>query len=525
MSSSGKRVVVLFLSVLLVVFCFAGLATASNKDTLIIGKGTEALGMDPQDLTDTPSEEVCHSIYEGLVAFDEKMKIEPRLATNWDISEDGKTWAFHLREGVTFHSGSPFNAEAVKKNFDRILSGKYKRSSLYTPIVESVEVKDEYTVVFKLKTSFGAFLNILAHTAGLILDPKGIDEGTDFVRNPSGTGPFMLDEWMQGDYIALKAFDKYWGGKPKLAKAIFKTIPEDSARGMMIETGEIDVAEQVPPQDVERLKSNKDVDMRVEPSVVVQFLTLNCQDEFLKNVHVRQAIFMAIDREAICKNILMGFATPVDSMVAPLVNGYSEVEALSYDPEKAKVLLAEAGWKDDNGDGVLDKDGKPLEIKLLTHGRNTPALKVPEAVQAYLSQIGIGAKMVVMDWGAFLAETRKPVEENTTQISFYGWSPSTGDADWVYRPLAMSDQWVPEGANRALYANKEVDEAIMIGFSSVDQEVRRQAYAKAQTIINQEIPWLPLYARMNLHAVRKNIHKVRLSPLDFVEVTHETFKD
>lgn len=181
-----------------------------------------------------------------------------------------------------------------------------------------------------------------------------------------------------------------------------------------METGEIDVAEQVPPQDVARLKESKKIDMRIGPSVMVQFLALNCQDEILKDVKVRQAIFMAIDREAICKNIMMGFATPVNSMVAPLVNGYSEVEGLPYNPEKAKALLAEAGWKDSNGDGILEKDGKTLHVKLLTHGRNTPALKIPEAVQAYLSKIGMDAKMAVMDWGTFLAETRKPVEENTS---------------------------------------------------------------------------------------------------------------
>ncbi|MDD2206068.1 MAG: glutathione ABC transporter substrate-binding protein [Aminobacterium sp.] len=525
MGVSVKRSLILVLTVLLVVFCFAGIAAASSKDTLLIGKGTEALGMDPQDLTDTPSEEVCHSIYEGLVSFDEEMKIQPRLATSWDISEDGKTWTFHLREGVTFHSGTPFNAEAVKKNFDRILSGKYKRSSLYAPIVDSVEVKDEYTVVFNLKTSFGAFLNILSHTAGLILDPKGVDENRDFVRNPSGTGAFMLDEWLQGDYIALKAYDKYWGGKPKLKKVIFKTIPEDSARAMMMETGEIDVAEQVPPQDVARLKESKKIDMRIGPSVMVQFLALNCQDEILKDVKVRQAIFMAIDREAICKNIMMGFATPVNSMVAPLVNGYSEVEGLPYNPEKAKALLAEAGWKDSNGDGILEKDGKTLHVKLLTHGRNTPALKIPEAVQAYLSKIGMDAKMAVMDWGTFLAETRKPVEENTSQVIYYGWSPSTGDADWVYRPLTLSDQWVPNGANRTFYANKEVDEAVMMGFSSVDQEVRRQAYARAQTIMNEEVPWVPIYTRSNLTAVNRGVHDIMLIPLDFVKVTNTTYKD
>ena len=522
----GRKGLLLALLTALAATSFTAAAFGGSKE-LVIAKSREALALDPQDISDTPSEEINHAIYEGLVTFDEKLNVVPMLAKEWSHSEDGLEWTFKLKEGIAFHSGTPFDAEAVKVNFDRILNGKYKRTSLYAPVIKEISVVDDHTVKFTLKESFGPFLNVLAHTAGLILDPSYVQDpkkNESIKHRPSGTGPFMLDEWEQGDYIALKANKKYWQGKPKIDRLVFRTVPEDSARAMMIETGEVDIAEQIPPTDVERLLKNKKVDMKVLPSIVVQFVGVNCQNEVLKDPAVRRALAYSIDRQAICDKILMGYAEPVNSMVAPLVNGYSEVSGFTYDPEKAKATLEEAGWADSDGDGIRDKDGKKLTVEFWTHGRDTLSLKVPQAVQSFASAVGFDCKMKVMDWGAFLAATRKPVEESTSQLMWLGWSPSTGDADWVYRPLVHSDYWQPKGPNRPFYSNEIVDENIMVGFHSVDQDERREAYRKAQEILNQELPWIPLYTRKTLHAFSKKLEKVEYLPLDFVVISHETDK-
>ncbi len=527
MTHMGKKALTLLFATALLVCGAAGAALAGDKE-LVIAKSREALALDPQDITDTPSEEVNRAVYEGLVTFDEKLNVVPMLASEWTYSEDGMEWTFKLRENVTFHSGAPFNAEAVKINFERILNGKYKRTSLYEPVIAKVEAIDEHTVKFTLKEPFGAFLNVLAHTAGLILDPTYVqDESKNAAikHKPSGTGPFMLDEWEQGDFIALKAYKNYWQGAPKLDRVIFKTVPEDSARAMMIETGEADVAEQIPPTDVERLLKNKKVDMKVLPSIVVQFIGINCQNEILKDPAVRLALAYSIDRQSICDKILLGYAEPVDSMVAPLVNGYSEVKGFTYDPEKARAILKEAGWIDSDKDGIREKDGKKLTVEFWTHGRDTLSLKVPQSVQAFANAVGFDCQMKVMDWGAFLAATGKGLEESTSQLMWLGWSPSTGDADWVYRPLVHSDYWQPAGPNRPFYKNEAVDEAIMIGFRSVDQNERKEAYKKAQEILNIELPWIPLYTRKTLHAFSAGLHNVEYLALDFVIVTHETYKD
>lgn len=237
---------VIALSVMLAFFVVAPSgAMAAMK--LVVGQGVEPVALDPADVTDNPSEEVCHHIYEGLIGFDENMNIIPKLATDWSVSEDGKTWTFHLKKGVKFHSGADFNAEAVKKSFDRILAGGLKRSSLYKPVIGEVKVVDDYTVQFILPESFGPFLHTLCHTAGLIVDPSLIDAKADVRRKPSGTGPFKFKEWAVGDQIKLAAFDGYHGGKAKLDELVFKVVPEDASRTMMLETGELDVAERISP--------------------------------------------------------------------------------------------------------------------------------------------------------------------------------------------------------------------------------------------------------------------------------------
>ncbi len=508
----------LFFVTLVLVFGLLSTFAFAGGKSLIVGQGVEPVGLDPQDVTDNPSYEVARHIYEGLVEFTPDLKIAPCLAEKWDVSKDGLTWTFYLRKGVKFHSGAPFNAEAVKKNFDRIINGKFKRTSLYKPIIDSIEVVDEYTVRFKLKVPFGAFLHILSHGAGLILDPTLIDKGADIKHHPSGTGPFVFKEWIPGDHITLLANKNYWRkDKVKLSKIIFKTIPEDTSRTMMLETGELDIAERISPFDVPRLKKNKKVKVEIAPSLRVVYMLIN--NVKFSDARVRQAFNYAVDKEAICKNILKGLGEPAHSPLAPLTWGYADAGYYKYDPEKAKALLAEAGWKDTDGDGILDKDGKKFVLKLYTpHGRYLMDYKVVEAVQGYLQKIGIEAKLHTADWATYLASLRKPPEEAKYDLALLGWAPSTGDGDWVLRPLFHSKYWAPKGPNRAFYKNPEVDKLIMEGMTTVDPEKRKEAYRKAQEIIMKDAPWLFLHVQKNVIAYRTNIKNVVELPLEILVV-------
>jgi len=199
------------------------------------------------------------------------------------------------------------------------------------------------------------------------------------------------------------------------------------------------------------------------------------------------------------------------------VNGYAPVKGYEYKPEKAKSLLEEAGWKDPDGDKVLEKDGKKLELRLWSpNGRYPMDLKTAEAVQAYLKAVGIDAKLSTMDWAAYLAATSRKPEENQSQIFLMGWSPSTGDSDWVLRPLFHTNQWVPGGGNRSFYSNPEVDKYVDFGMTENDPEKRKEAYRKAQELIIEDAGWLTMFVLDNVNGRRKNVKGLVESPLELI---------
>ncbi|MDR1732933.1 MAG: ABC transporter substrate-binding protein [Synergistaceae bacterium] len=507
---------------LFVFFSSVGVAGALDKDTLVVVKSTEVITMDPHDTTDTPSEDLNHKIYESLVGLDQDLKLFPLLAEEWALSGEGKIWTFKLRKGIKFHSGAPFNAEAVKVNFDRVLKGNFKRTPLYAPVIEDVQVVDEYTVVFNLKEPFGPFLNILAHSAGLIVDPtyvKDPEKSAAMKKNPSGTGPFMFEEWEPGDYIGLKAFKDYWQGEPKLKKVLWKVAPEGSSRGMMAEAGDAHVVHSVNASDVERLQKHKDLYIESRPGLSVQYLVVNVRNPILSDRNVRKALAYSIDRDSLCQKVLKGQATPAHVLIAPTVNGYGgKGITIPFDIEKAKALLEESGWKDD-GSGIRSKDGKKLSLDLWTSLQGSP---LPEVFQGFARTVGMELKIEVMDWATINSRIRVAPEQGKSQVFIFGWSPSTADADWAYRPLLHSSMFPPSGSNYGYYANDFVDENIMIGMKASDNAARVEAYRKIDQQVLEDFPRIPVYIPHTPYAIRKEVKNIEISPLNFIGITHLT---
>ncbi|EFB91716.1 ABC transporter, substrate-binding protein, family 5 [Pyramidobacter piscolens W5455] len=502
----------------------AGPVLALDKDVLTIVKSAEIISLDPQDITDTPSEDLNRKIYEGLVDFNMSLDVVPKLAKSWEISEDRLTWTFKLREGVTFHSGAPFNAEAVKVNFDRILNGRYKRTSLYQPIIKEVRVVDEYAVAFDLKQPFGPFLNNLAHTAGLILDPSYVKDpakNAKIKRQPSGTGPFKFEEWEPGDYVKMSAFEDYWQGKPKLSGLIYKFAPEASTRAMLVETGEAHVAQAVDTNDVERLKTRDDVEMRIFPNITVYTLVVNTSDAILGDVRVRRALSHSIDRQGICDKILHGNAVPAYRIISPMINcAAGQNNMIAYDPELSKKLLAEAGWDKIGEDGIrMNAEGKRLSVELWTSSKSAI---IPEAYIGFARAVGMEIKLQAMDWATLNSRIELPEKKNKAQIFMMGWSPSTGDADWVYRPLLASWLVPPTGQNQSFYRNEIVDQGIRDGMRESDNALRKAAYEKIEEQLIADQPRIPIYSIKNLYAVRREVKNLDIYPINFVMVNHLT---
>ncbi|MEW6045347.1 MAG: glutathione ABC transporter substrate-binding protein [Bacillota bacterium] len=486
----------------------AALPSAAAAQTITVATGTDAVRLDPPDMTDNPSETVLRHIMDGLVEFDERLNIRPALAERWEFANDGKDVIFYLRKGVRFHDGTPFNAQAVKANFDRILTSKLRRTALYAPYVDSVEARDAYTVVFHLKFPFGAFLHHLAHGAGLIQSPANIQRwGEKVGQHPVGTGPYRFVEWIPGDHITLEANPEYWRGRPKADRIVFRVVPEDATRVFQLQTGEADVITFVPPSEVPRLQAGAETNVLVRDSLRVIYVGFNTQRKPFDDPRVRQAINYAINKELIVSQVLGGFAQVSDSPMAPLVNGYCSTGGYPYDPQKARELLRAAGYP-----GGLD-------VTLWApQGRYLKDYETAVAIQAMLQQVGVRAQLRTFEWATYLRNIFDvPKEQATYQMFLLGWAPSTGDADWVVRPLLHSSSH-PPGDNASYYSNPAVDRLIEQGMRVSDPAARAQVYCEAQKQIVADAPWAFLHVLKQIVGVRSNLQGVKVLPIEIVLV-------
>ncbi len=318
---------------------------AVRGGTLTFATGADPDNLDPQNTQSNPGEQVNRMMHENLVRFSAKMQLEPALAESWVASKDGLAWTFKLRKGVKFHDGTSFDAKAVKYFFDRVLGDeKPFKASLYTPVVQGAEVIDDSTVRVILKQPFGAFLFIMAHSAGAIVSPAAHQKwGKDLALHPVGTGPFKFVEWVKGDHVTMERHDGYWGGAPNLDRVVVKTVREDQARVLMLESGDADLIVNIPTEEIPRLRKDARFTIESSPTARALFIAINVKKKPFDDVRVRQALNYAVNRDAIVKELFQNNAQVIASHVSPLQNGYAQLSGYAYDPKKAKELLAQAG--------------------------------------------------------------------------------------------------------------------------------------------------------------------------------------
>ncbi|HPE69507.1 MAG TPA: glutathione ABC transporter substrate-binding protein [Thermotogota bacterium] len=508
-----KFLVVAFFVSLFAVFGFA----ENYGGDFVYAMGADAVTLLPANMSDNPSEAVCRHIFDGLVEFAEDMEIVPALAKSWEISEDGTVYTFHLQQGVKFHDGAAFNAQAVKTYFDWIVASNVKRTSLYEPYIKQINVVDENTVEFVLHFSFGGFTSTLAHGAGLIVSPAMIakygDDVGELGKHPSGTGPFALEVWKRAEVIQVRANEDYWKGRPYLDSIEFRVIPEDITRVIQVQSGDADLTMRVPPIMKRRLEGDKNLTLRNDPSLRVIYLGFNMRKAPLDNVLVRQAFNYAIDKEKLCSVIMRGLATPSDSPLSPNTWGYAPTGGYPYDPAKARELLKQAGYDE-------------LDIVLSTpRGRYLQDYETIIAVQAMLADSNINADVQPMEWGEYINFLFTEPENSNYEVFLLGWAPSTGDADWVLRPLFSSDNLPPSGDNNTFYNNPKVDELIQAGMRESDPEARHAIYAEAQQIIVEDAGWAFLYNLNQLVVFNNKVQGVEVLPIEIVLVKNAWFEN
>jgi glutathione transport system substrate-binding protein len=457
------------------------LAKKDGKD-VTIAVADNFISMDPHDTNDTLSYSAQKTMLEGLVGFDKDMKVIPVLAESFTASDDAKEFTFKLRKGIKFHDGTPFNAEAVKANIDRLANpdNNLKRHSLFA-LVKETQIVDENTVKVVLSEPFGAMINNFAHPAAMMISPKALETyGKDVSQHPVGTGPFKFEEWDQSDHLKVVKNEEYWkDGYPKVDSISFKPTPENGARVAMLQTGEADFIYPVPTEQAEDLNGKDGIVVENKQSIVVRYLSMNTLKKPYSDPKVRQAINYAINKEAFVKVVMNGFATPLDSVIAPNVQYYSKQEQYKFNIEKAKELLKEAGY----ADGFTAK---------LWGSNNSQTGKGMEFIQQQLAQIGVKVEIVPMESGTMADKIWSVQDPNKAEIELYygGWSPSTGDADWGIRPLVGGqDAFPPKSYNTAYYNSDEVNQAIKDALATADPEKRKAAYEKAQATIWKDAPW------------------------------------
>lgn len=454
--------------------------SSSSKNEIRVGLDVDAGSMDPRLANDSTGKRVTDLVFDGLVRLSTNLEPQPSLAEEWE-NPDSKTWIFKLRKGVTFHDGEPFTAEDVKYTFDKILDPEFQAPfiTLYQPI-ESVEILDEHTVQFNLNQPYAPLLSYL--DIGIV--PKHIGEKNDqsLSTNPIGTGPYKMMGWEKNSKINFEANESYWAGVSKTPKITYFIIPDNTTRVASLEAGDIDLVHSpLSPQDIERVKKNDDFEVNETEGLGYTYLNFNQQSDLLGDIKVRQAISHLINKEVISKDIYRLMDKPAISPLIPPSWAYTEdVPVFEYSADQSRELFKEAGWEDTDGDGFYDKDGKRFEITLSTHSEDPNRIQTIEYLQNEFEKNGIKVEVLTNEWSTFSAN----MMEGKFDIALLGWL-NLFDPD-----KATFNQFYSEsGSNYGKYANAKVDELLVAGRASLDQEERKEIYQEIAQIVTEEVAY------------------------------------
>ncbi len=469
-------------------FGVSGAAHAA-KD-LVVGVPDNLTGLDPADLNDNLSQSAARLMFEGLYMLDEHMKLKPQLAESYEATEDAKEFTFHLRKGVTFHDGTPFNAAAVKASFDRAGNPEnhLKRQSLFV-MIDHTDVVDDATVKVVLKYPFGAFVNDIAHPGALIVSPKSVQEfGKEMTRHPSGTGPYQFVSW-SADTLKMKRNEHYWKpGLPKIDTITYRGVPENGARIAMLQTGEAQFIFPVPPEMIKSLEGSSTITVFDEPSIFIRYVALNNMRKPFDDPRVREALNYAVDKQAFLKVVFSGHADAMDSPMPPLLGFYQKQGSRPYDPAKAKALLTEAGF--------------PNGVTLKAIQTQSPSmLGVMQVVQAQLRRAGINLELEVVEHATFHSMIRKDLGQ---VIEYSAARFPVADTYLTQFYHSRSSIGTPTAVTNFSHCN-EADQEIDSAAIEPNIEQKKKLWKLAQQKIMTKVCSVPLFESLGVWARRDDL--------------------
>jgi peptide/nickel transport system substrate-binding protein len=468
-----------------------GQGTSPGGGTLVSMVVAEPTSMDIASGSGQHNYAVMSNVFENLLYWDDKtLDVIPGLAQSYDVSADGTAYTFHLRQGVKFHDGTDMDADAVKFSYTRVLDPDDEFYKLGQPFPlmdfwygaidpKQTIVQDKYTVTLKLKQPFSPLEGYLAWPAASIVSPTAVRKyGAAFRENPVGTGPFKFGSWDHNQKVTFNRFDDYWGDKASLDSIVFRPLIEEQTRYTELIAGNIDLAYDLPPDNVAQVKADPRVQYLETPLGHVWFLVLNTTGGPTKDVRVRQALAYAIDKQAIINDILKGTGVPATGTV-PSVIDYAykkDVQAYAYDPDKAKQLLSDAGYPS----GFTTK----FWVTQSGSGMQSPQA-MGEAIQAMFSQVGVQASIEVNEWGAYLDKyaAGMPDDVGMAEMSWF-----TNDAQNIPKLTLTCDGVSPKGYNSGRYCNDTYDQILNQFYATVDKQQQANVMYQIQDILANDVP-------------------------------------
>jgi peptide/nickel transport system substrate-binding protein len=487
----------------------------SQSNVFVVALSDNILTIDPigSPSVDAASERVRTLMFNSLVKKDDRFDYVPELATNIQRSEDGLSFTFTLRDGVTFHDGRPFTSADAKYTLDTVLASTFAKAASFfegaganrVGYVKSVEAPDPHTLVVRLNKQW---TGLLPNLVAIAIIPKDSYESEK--THPLGTGPFKFKSYDQVQHIVdMEANPNYWDGPTKIPMLRVRVISESNAMQAELQSGRVDIAPlatSLSPDAIKALGENPNLAVQKFEGSNLNLLTFNTTEAPLDNVKVRQALAYAIDRESIIRDLVLNQGAIAHSVLPVASWAYAKTITYPFDPNKAKQLLDEAGFRDPDGDGPQMRWAKPLLFRI--SGSSAAARQYSGVIQNYLKNVGVPVAIETSEFNTM----RQQVQNGQFQINYSQWVGGNQDPIFYHDLFATSEVATPtHGLNRSRYSNPELDKILDEAKNTYDHAIAGPLYAKAQEIISRDVPVLPLWYQANMVIAKKSVGNIHVN--------------